>query len=60
MEQPEESIFDIIDEEADEAAMLEGEADIAAGRCVPHELVKEWLMRVGTPDHTPMPEEWYK
>ncbi|MDF7775863.1 antitoxin [Sphingomonas sp. AOB5] len=34
------------------------DADIAAGRGVPHELVAEWASRLGTPRETPMPREW--
>ena len=54
----ERSIFDDIDSAADEAAMLRGEADIAAGRVVPHEEVAKWLRTWGTPDEKPMPPEW--
>ncbi len=57
---PEPSIFDEPDLEADERAMLEGEADADAGRVIPHELVAEWLSRWGTPEETPMPAEWLK
>ena len=60
MEQPEESIFDIIDEEADERASLEGEADADAGRLIPHEEVVEWLKTWGTPDEQPAPAHWFK
>ena len=60
MEQPEESIFDIIDEEADERASLEGEADADAGRLVPHEEVVEWLKTWGAPDEQPAPAHWFK
>ena len=60
MEQPEESIFDIIDEEADERASLEGEADADAGRVVPHEEVAAWLSTWGTPDEKPAPAHWFK
>jgi len=34
------------------------DADIAAGRYVPHELVAEWLKTWATPDEKPMPSEW--
>ena len=56
----EESIFDIIDEEADELAMQEGEADLAAGRWIAHEEVAEWLKTWGTPDEKPAPAHWFK
>ena len=47
---------DNVDPEIDARA----EADIAAGRGVPHALVCEWLRTVGTPDHKPMPREWFE
>ena len=40
------------------AADAEAEADIAAGRVIPHEKVAEWLKTIGTPDFRPMPREW--
>lgn len=33
-------------------------ADIAAGKGVPHEKVREWLLKWGTPEETPIPPEW--
>ena len=57
---PEPSVFDTSDKEADELAMLEGEADADAGRITPHAQVSEWLSRWGTPEETPMPTEWLK
>lgn len=41
-----------------EAALLEAEADVAAGRVVPHEEVAKWLATWGTPDEKPMPKSW--
>ncbi len=58
--QPEPSIFDEIDDEADERAMLEGEAAADAGQYVPHEEVAEWLKTWGTPDEKPAPAKWFK
>lgn len=52
------SIFDLEDEEADARALAEAEADIAAGRVVPHDQVAEWLDTIGTPRQKPMPSEW--
>lgn len=55
------SIFDQIDEidpEADERAMAEAEADLTAGRVVPHEEVAAWLDTWGTPDEKPAPKSW--
>jgi len=36
----------------------QADADVAAGRLVPHERVREWARRLGTPHETPMPREW--
>lgn len=46
------------EDEWDALTDAEADADIAAGRVVPHELVVEWARRLGTPDATPMPREW--
>lgn len=50
-----ESIFDDIDEAAEARAIAEAEADVAAGRVVPHEKVREWLKSWGTADERPAP-----
>ncbi len=55
MAEPEPSIFDQPDLDADEQAMLEGEADYAAGRVVGHEAMKTWLLSWGKPDELPPP-----
>ncbi len=34
------------------------DADVAAGRVVPHEEVAKWLKTWGTPDETPLPRSW--
>jgi len=57
MGSPERSIFELDDEE-DERRMAEGEADIAAGRVIPHEEVRKWLLTWGTPEEGPPPAEW--
>jgi predicted transcriptional regulator len=44
--------------EEEAASLAEAEADILAGRVVPHEKVAEWLKTWGTPDFKPMPREW--
>ena len=36
------------------------DADVAAGRVVPHSEVRKWLLAVGTPDEFPMPESWLR
>ena len=56
MNQPERSIFDDPDPEADERRLAEAEADIAAGRVVPHERVVAWLKSWGTPNELPCPK----
>ena len=50
------SIFDEIDEEEEERAIAEAEADVAAGRVVPHDEVVKWLKSWGTPDELPCPK----
>ena len=57
---PDVSIFDLPDIDADEQAILAGEADADAGRVVSHEEVGEWLLKRGTPEQVPMPESWLK
>ena len=54
MAQPQ-TIFDKTDEEAEACAIDEAEADIAAGRIVPHDEVVKWLRSWGTPDELPCP-----
>ena len=49
-------IFDEIDEEAEERAMAEAEADIAAGRVISHEAMVRWLESWGTPNELPPPK----
>jgi len=51
------SLFDE-EEDAETAARLdaEAEADIAAGRVVPHEKVMEWLKSWGTSNELPCPK----
>jgi predicted transcriptional regulator len=49
------SIFDNIDQEAEARAIAEAEADVAAGRVVPHEQVVEWLKSWGAPNERPFP-----
>lgn len=44
----------------DAAADAEADADIAAGRVVPHEEVMAWMEKWGTPDEVPAPAEWFK
>ena len=55
MSQPEPSLFDEIDDDAEAAADARAEADIAAGRIISHEAMKRWLLSWGTPDEKPAP-----
>jgi len=55
MPMPEPSIFDATEPDTEEQALQAGEADIAAGRTLPHEAVKRWLHSWGTPDELPCP-----
>jgi predicted transcriptional regulator len=51
------SVFDTPPDEATEARLdAEAEADYAAGRVVPHERVRTWLMRLAKGEKVPPPE----
>jgi len=54
MDQPV-SIFDEIDEEVEARAIEEARADVAAGRVVSHERVREWLLRLARGEKVPPP-----
>lgn len=56
MAKPETSLFDEIDDEAEERALDEAEADLAAGRVISHEAMTRWLLSWGTPDELPPPK----
>lgn len=60
MAEPDPAIFDIVDDEAERLAEEAANADVEAGRGVPHERVREWLKTVGTPDQKPTPYSWRK
>lgn len=49
------SIFNAIDEGADAQAIAKARADIAAGKGVPHERVREWLLRLAKGEKVPPP-----
>jgi predicted transcriptional regulator len=53
--QPEPSIFDQIDQNAEDAADAEALADLDAGRTVSHAGVKRWLQSWGTAEELPTP-----
>jgi hypothetical protein len=46
------------EDEWDALRDAQADADIAAGRGVPHEKVREWARKLGTPEEIPMPREW--
>jgi predicted transcriptional regulator len=52
---PEPSLFDEVDQAAEDAADAEGIADFEAGRVISHEAMKRWLLSWGTPDELPPP-----
>jgi predicted transcriptional regulator len=56
MSQPEPSLFDIVDDEAEKAADERAEADFKAGRVISHKAMKAWLLSWGTPEELPPPE----
>jgi predicted transcriptional regulator len=58
MDEPEP--FDELENEAVRLADAEADADFAAGRVVPHERVREWLLSLGTPNQLPTPYSWRK
>ncbi|WP_404413743.1 CopG family transcriptional regulator [Brevundimonas vesicularis] len=49
-------IFDIPDDEADEAAMARAEEDFAAGRVISHDAMNRWLLSWGTDNPLPPPK----
>lgn len=53
-------LSDFLSDEDDAIADARAEADIAAGRGVPHEEVVKWLKTWGTPEEGPPPAEWFK
>ena len=53
-------IFDELDEEAERLADERAEADVAAGRLVPHEDVVKWLDSLGSDNRLPRPQPWRK
>lgn len=52
----ERAVFDPVNAEA--AADVRAEADIAAGRVVDQSQVADWLAKWGTSDEVPAPREW--
>lgn len=52
------NLFDDIDDAAEERADLEAEADVAAGRVVPHDEVVKWLDDLAAGKRRPRPQPW--
>lgn len=55
MAEPAQSIFDHADPAAEDAADARAEADLAAGRIVSYEAIRDWLLSWGRSDETPPP-----
>ena len=51
------SIFDEIDEGAEARAIAAARAEIAKGKGLPHERVREWLQRLAEGENVPPPIE---
>ncbi len=49
------SIFDTIDATADAEAIAKARAEIAGGKGVPHERVREWLLKLANGEKVPPP-----
>lgn len=49
------SVFDVLDEEAEARAIARAEAEIDAGKGVPHERVREWLKQLARGEDAPPP-----
>jgi predicted transcriptional regulator len=45
------------DAPSDEALDAEAEADFAAGRVIPHERMREWLLKLAKGESVPAPPE---
>jgi predicted transcriptional regulator len=49
------SVFDEIDDDIEARAIAEAEAEIDAGKGVPHEKVREWLLKLAKGENIPPP-----
>jgi predicted transcriptional regulator len=52
------NLFDDIDAAAEERADQEAEADVAAGRIVPHDEVVKWFDDLAAGIRRPRPQPW--
>ena len=60
MAEPEPSLFDEIDEQAEAHAEAEADADVAEGRLIPNAKIVSWLRTWGTSREKPAPKSWLK
>lgn len=60
MSRSEPSIFDEVDEAAEQRRHAEAMADIAAGRLIPNDEMCAWLETWGTSDVKRAPASWFK
>jgi len=51
------SIFDIENDDLEEQALLEAEAELAAGKGIPHEKARIWLKKLAAGQYEPPPCE---
>jgi predicted transcriptional regulator len=58
MNKPEQkfSVFESLDDAAEEKALAEAEADVAAGQIISHKAIKRWLLSWGKPNELPPPK----
>ena len=49
------TIFDDVDEAIEAAAVAKAEAELDAGKGIPHEVVGEWLQRLARGERVPPP-----
>lgn len=49
------SLFDTVDEETERMALAEAEAELEAGKGIPHEVVGPWLLKLADGDDAPHP-----
>ena len=51
------SVFEQIDDESEARAIAEAEAELDAGKGIPHEKVREWLLKLAKGEILPPPCE---
>ena len=52
------NVFEPENDEAEERAIAEAEADLEAGRVVPHDQVRTWLDELAAGKRRPRPQPW--